>query len=545
MKKINYLLIILSIAFGSLNAQQNVADFENLILGPESYWDGSDLSGLSLASEYTSSFTVGDVTLNNTWNSKWNYWSDGWIYSNNTDSITSGSSNLSSSIAGHGANNSSNYSIGMSNIYLHLDTSNTNDQISGIYATNTTYSHNSMRDGDQFAKKFTNADQDYYKLTITSINNGTDVDSVEFFLADFTHSDSTQDYILNDWQYIDLTPLGFVDSIKFSLSSSDNGTFGMNTPAFFALDNITHGATIYNFENLTLSPDSFFDGSDLSGIPDNPDYYSVFTSGSVNFENIWNSKWNYWKSGWIYSNTTDSVTSGSSNLSSSKAGSGHMESENYIIGKSKSYITYDSSQKFTAVISNSTYTANSMRDGDQFAKKFTNADQDYLKLHFYGYLNGIIIDSSMLYLADFTHTDSTLDYIVNVTPGFGWQYIEIPSNNVDSVVFELESSDMGAFGMNTPDFFCMDNIGSYPLSTVEITKNKFLLYPNPSADFINLKSLENNDEYLISIFDIFGKEIIHNLKNPKQIDISSFVKGQYIMKIETKDDIINERLLKI
>ena len=259
----------------------------------------------------------------------------------------------------------------MNNVYLHLDTSNTNDQISGIYVTNTTYAHNSMRDGDQFSKKFTNADQDYYKrLTLV---HGTDVDSVGFFLADFTHSDSTQDYILNDWQYIDLTPLGFVDSIKFSLYSSDNGTFGMNTPAFFALDNITHGATIYDFENLILSPNSFFDGSDLSGTPDNPDYYSVFTSGDVNFENIWNSKWNYWKSGWIYSNTTDSVTSGSSNLSSSKAGIGHMGSENYVIGKSKSYITYDSPQEFTAFISNNTYTANSMRDGDAFAKKFTNS----------------------------------------------------------------------------------------------------------------------------------------------------------------------------
>ena len=58
-----------------------------------------------------------------------------------------------------------------------------------------------------------------------------------------------------------------------------------------------------------------------------------------------------------------------------------------------------------------------MRDGDAFAKKFTNADQDYLKLLLYGYLNGSLVDSSMLYLADFTHADSSLDYIVNVTPG--------------------------------------------------------------------------------------------------------------------------------
>ena len=50
---------------------------------------------------------------------------------------------------------------------------------------------------------------------------------------------------------------------------------------------------------------------------------------------------------------------------------------------------------------------------------------------------------------------------------------------------------------------------------------------------------------MISIFDIFGKEIIHNLKNPRQIDISSFAKGQYILKIESEEGTINERLLKI
>ena len=46
MKKINYLLTILSISVGSLLAQHNVGDFENLNLSVESYWDGSDMSGL-------------------------------------------------------------------------------------------------------------------------------------------------------------------------------------------------------------------------------------------------------------------------------------------------------------------------------------------------------------------------------------------------------------------------------------------------------------------------------------------------------------------
>ena len=201
---------------------------------------------------------------------------------------------------------------------------------------------------------------------------------------------------------------------------------------------------------------------------------------------------------------------------------------------------FNQTGSFSVHVTNSTYAANSMRDGDSFAKKFTNADQDFFKLHIYGFYNGSISDSTEFYLADFTHADSTLDYIVT-----DWQYVELLPGLYDSVSFDLSSSDAGAFGMNTPAYFCVDNVGNYPLSAVEISENKFSVYPNPSSDFINLKSLENNVEYMISIFDIFGKEIINNLKNPKQIEISSFVNGQYILKIETKDGIINERLLKI
>lgn len=546
MKKINYLItIIISVCFFNIKGQNNVADFENLTLSPESYWDGSDSSGISLATKYTSKFVAGNITFSNTWNSNWNYWSDGWIYSNNSDSVTSGLSNISSCVAGKGANNSSNYSIGKNKVYFNVDTSGNSLPIDGIYVTNTTYAHNSMRDGDVFAKKFTNTDQDYYKLLITSFNNGTDVDTVEFFLADFTHLDSLQDYIVNDWKYVDLSSLGLVDSIKFSLVSSDIGQFGMNTPAFFAIDNIKQGLNIFDFENLSLDTNSFFDGSDLSGDPDNPDYSAIFSSGDCSFNNIWNTKYDYWKSGWSYSNMTDSLNSVILNPYSTKAGSGYGGSENYVIGKSGSYLTYNSPVEFTAFISNNTYTANSMRDGDQFAKKFTNADKDYLKLHFHGYLNGTLIDSSMVYLADFTHTDSTLDYIVNVTPGFDWQLIGIPTNNVDSVVFKLESSDVGAFGMNTPDFYCMDNVGNYPLSTNVISENKFSIYPNPAAELITLNPLNNSLNYTVAIYDMFGKVVVNNLTNPNHINISKLPKGQYLLRIKSETGITNERLLKI
>ena len=64
MKKINYLItIIISVCFFNIKGQNNVADFENLTLSPESYWNGSDSSGISLATKYTSKFVAVESNL--------------------------------------------------------------------------------------------------------------------------------------------------------------------------------------------------------------------------------------------------------------------------------------------------------------------------------------------------------------------------------------------------------------------------------------------------------------------------------------------------
>jgi hypothetical protein len=43
---------------------------------------------------------------------------------------------------------------------------------------------------------------------------------------------------LDGWTWIDLISPGDVIGLEFSLSSSDAGTYGMNTPAYFAMDNL-------------------------------------------------------------------------------------------------------------------------------------------------------------------------------------------------------------------------------------------------------------------------------------------------------------------
>ena len=101
-----------------------------------------------------------------------------------------------------------------------------------------------MRDGDAFAKKFggpTGNDPDFFKLTISGLDAGNaPTGTVDFYLADFRFANNALDYILTNWTLVDISSLPIhTRKLQFTLSSSDNGTFGMNTPAYFAVDNLT------------------------------------------------------------------------------------------------------------------------------------------------------------------------------------------------------------------------------------------------------------------------------------------------------------------
>ncbi|MDR1984755.1 MAG: DUF4465 domain-containing protein [Prevotellaceae bacterium] len=114
---------------------------------------------------------------------------------------------------------------------------NTDKVFDHVYVTNSTYAALSMENGDGFAKQFTYADADWFKLTIKGIDHsGTVKGSIEFYLADFRTSSSSG--IISEWTKVDLTSLGAVQKLQFSLSSSDNSYGYMNTPAYFCLDDI-------------------------------------------------------------------------------------------------------------------------------------------------------------------------------------------------------------------------------------------------------------------------------------------------------------------
>lgn len=102
--------------------------------------------------------------------------------------------------------------------------------VKSAYFTNATYSYLAMQEGNAYAKKFT--DEDWFKLTLTGTLADKETGKVEIYLA-------KDGNILNTWTSADLSALGTVDKITFSMSSSDTGQFGMNTPAYFCMDKLT------------------------------------------------------------------------------------------------------------------------------------------------------------------------------------------------------------------------------------------------------------------------------------------------------------------
>lgn len=235
MKWLRSLVCLIAVSGISSVAVASIATFEDLNLASESYWNGS-------ADPNAGGFASGSAWFNNNYNTTWQSW-DGFAYSNITDTVTAGMAAQYNAITGGGEGNSANYGVA----YVGWAepptvTLNTAGIVDGLYVTNNNYAYYSMLNGDAYAKKFGGAsgdEPDWFLLTITGKDaGGAGTGTVEFYLADYRFADNGLDYILNTWEYVDLASLGVVKSLEFGLSSSDVGAFGMNTPAYFALDTV-------------------------------------------------------------------------------------------------------------------------------------------------------------------------------------------------------------------------------------------------------------------------------------------------------------------
>lgn len=211
------------------------------------YWAGAVPPPLG---SIAASFTSGGAAFANQrtdWGGGFASWS-GFAYADTVDTTTAAFSNEFSAYAGGGAGGSANYGVGYVSNY---DAAPRIDfaaplELAGASFTNTTYAALSMLNGDGFAKRFggtSGDDADWLKLSVTGLDAQDAVTgTVDVYLADYRFADNSLDYVLDDWRYVSLGSLGTVSALTFSMSSSDVGAFGINTPTYFAIDDIVAAA---------------------------------------------------------------------------------------------------------------------------------------------------------------------------------------------------------------------------------------------------------------------------------------------------------------
>lgn len=104
-----------------------------------------------------------------------------------------------------------------------------------VMVTNNTYAYYAMTKGDSFTSAFNKGS--WFRLIAHGVQTDGSEKTAEFYLAK-VDTDNVENGILSEWKEFNLTPLGIVTGIYFTLESSDSGEWGMNTPAYFCLDRL-------------------------------------------------------------------------------------------------------------------------------------------------------------------------------------------------------------------------------------------------------------------------------------------------------------------
>ncbi len=195
----------------------------------------------------TDSFTTAGFTLNNSYNATYDSWS-GFAVSSRLDN-TFGGLDYTHQYGAYAPARSGLTGAGGSATYAVAYNGTTGDALINLPAgadpdsidlTNTTYVAQSITSGDGFARAFHQGD--YLRLDILGYSGpdatGTLLGIVPFDLANYPDTPGSSLQLIHDWTTVDLTSLAGSRSLAFSLTSTDVGDFGMNTPAFFALDNL-------------------------------------------------------------------------------------------------------------------------------------------------------------------------------------------------------------------------------------------------------------------------------------------------------------------
>lgn len=218
----------------SIDAQATakVATFENITVGSE---NGHFIPKVD-EDENLGNFTSGIFRFNTHYFPDYLFWS-GYAVSNSTATNYTVLDDQYNNVSGGGFK-SDNYLVcypqGESIDVLGSDEG---EVVSGFYVNNTAWVKKAIEEGDGMTPgAFTMGD--WFTLTITGHKADKSTVNTVVYLADYTSENTANHHYINDWTWVDLSGLGAVTSLTFTMDSSHKNAYGVTTPTYFCMDNL-------------------------------------------------------------------------------------------------------------------------------------------------------------------------------------------------------------------------------------------------------------------------------------------------------------------
>ncbi len=351
----------------------------------------------------------------------------------------------------------------------------------GVYVTNHPWAYYDVTVGEGSASKL-EQEGDYFKIIATGMLNGSETGTAEFKLAEVKDGELNA---VKEWEWFDLSGLGEVDEIYFTLDGSDQGSYGLNTASYFCMDLFTvdkpaiddNTGIILDLDNPS-NPESwtwtdknywadtykdteyeteYFEAQAYAigrtAYEDDNFWFGFTTSKNASDANMTSVEGGWVKNQWgcMAKGGITSVESGVINVSADKP---------YLVAYAPAFngpkscgfkFNDDNSHKAKGTyIVNHPWAYYDVTIGEGVARKL-DQEGDFLKLTVTGYLSGQKTGSVEFMLAEFK--DGTLKVVTD------WTWLDLSDlGEVDEVYFTVDGTDQGSWGLNTAAYFCMDRL---------------------------------------------------------------------------------------
>ncbi len=221
------------------------------------YWNGFTLSTSGDNTDYSSTGWTGN---------QWGCMAGGGIKTDQSGAIvtTNGVVDTEQGIPYLVANYSAYVSNGYSNEIKFAD--GQKYEAVEVYVTNHPWPYYENMNGGMFTRVL-DQEGDYVKLIANGLDeNGNSTGSASFYLAKFENGSLTQ---VTNWEKFDLSALGTIASLYFTIESTDTGDYGMNTAAYFCMDKLTVKEYTTSIPQLATENAAYRVNNILYNIPEN------------------------------------------------------------------------------------------------------------------------------------------------------------------------------------------------------------------------------------------------------------------------------------